>query len=194
MQFNLKRATDLSRAALAAADEINVDGAIPLAVHVDDVHGALAEGRASFERSVSELEALISTHFTLRSLIGIANAKAGVSELLARAARLEMLEKRLTGMLAALSKRHESGASADVQAVRVAAARHRYDEGKDYADDVIHLSVVDMPMRKAFVQRRASLRAERAALLERVAALNIMEKIEIDTDTEATLRSAGIIH
>jgi hypothetical protein len=194
MQFNLKRATDLSRAALAAADEINVDGAIPLAVHVNDVHGALAEGRASFERSVSELEALISAHFTLRSLIGTANAKAGVSELLARAARLEMLEKRLTGILSALGKRNEAGASADVLAARVAAARHRYDEGNNYAAEVIHLSVVDTPMRRAVVQRRTALRAERAALLERVAALNIMEKIEIDTGTEAALRSAGIIH
>jgi hypothetical protein len=194
VQLTLKRASDLSRAALAAANAIKAEPVVALPLHVENVGDVLAAARAVFAERVTELEDLLAAHFALRAAIGAANARIGVADLLARRALLEVLDKRLTALIERIPDERGIAASDRVAAVRLAAARRRYDEGQSFgAADTLTVGLVGEEGRAALLSRRAEVRTERDVVGERLAALNLGERVELSGTTVAALRRAGVL-
>ena len=68
------------------------------------------------------------------------------------------------------------------------APRRRYDEGSGFNDgDTLSLAIVTPEGRGALLRRRAVLRSKRQGLSERLAALNLDERVEVDAATVAAL-------
>ncbi|MBR0673834.1 hypothetical protein [Neoroseomonas soli] len=168
--ITLKRAADIARAALDAANAIPLAAQVNLSIHVPDVAAAATQATRAFDEGLADYEALLQAHFAIRALIGAANARSGLDDLLARRANLEALEKKLAGIADKVGTARDTAENLAVANAGVASAKQRVAAGHDlYRGEEVVLPLVDRDRAERIAARRAEVRRERADIADAVA-------------------------
>lgn len=211
MELSLRRASDVARRALEAANALEAGTEFTLSVFSDaDVERAVSARREAVWDAVDRAAALYGAAYRLRAAIGRANAERGVSDLLAENARDEAVAKKLDALLAldetagllgrvghdaepdlaalerkrlSLRQAHEAGSAPSVSAGGFRRA----------LEDSLALSVVDEAFRRAVRDRAARLRRARSERSDLLAARNGGSFVAVPDADAAVFREHGLI-
>ncbi len=203
MQVTLKKAAELSRAALAAAKAVEPKANASLSVFsLADVSEVVETGRKDFTASLDRSIALVNVSYEIRDLIGTANSAAGVDKLLTKVAAIDEVVARITAALPGADKLFggESGSdSDDMEALkrRVEQARkditdaetRRYGGGRED----VKIAVLGSEQKKSLTDLVGSYKRKRAALKDELTAINFGTKITLPERLVETLRDEKLI-
>lgn len=199
MQVTLKKASELSRAALAAAKAIEPKGTIivsPFSTEqvVDLVHVGLVQFASSLDRVL----ALIDASFELRGAVGDANSRSGVGALLTKVAALDEHISRITALTATASEYDASVSTDDMSAATRAVEQLRKDAGdaetrRFGGKSEIRINIIAAPERTDYTDMIASLKRRRVQFKDEITALNFANTVTLTAATEALLRNEKII-
>jgi hypothetical protein len=194
MDVTLKRAADLARAALEAANDIRIEPQVSISIHTADTAAAAERARRAFDEGLSRFEALVTAHYVIRALIGAANARTGLDDLLTRRARLDALDRKLAGLAEKARADRDAAGELAIAEAHAASLRQRLAAGHDvFGGEHVSLSVVDAARAERLAARRATIRRERSELADAVAGINLSTRVALDAATVATLREARIV-
>src|ERR1700760_2410478 len=103
MELSIKKASDLAKAALEAANKIKINKSIRITVYGDpNPDNLINEAYEKAVQRAKELIELINIHYKIKQKIGQANDVVGITSLLRESARLETLIKNMTAHIKAL--------------------------------------------------------------------------------------------
>lgn len=193
MEVTLKRAADLARAALDAANEFNLEPKASISIHAPDPVATAERATQAFDDAMEKFEALLAAHYAIRGQIGAANAQSGLDDLLTRRARLEAIEKRLTVVTDKAGKGQDAAETLAIMVSDITMSKQRVASGHDlYGSETVSLPLVDTLRYERIAERKGALRRERADIADAVAAINLNTRIVLDPMTVATLKAARI--
>lgn len=196
MQVTLKKAADLSRAALDAAGKIKPRTSVAISVYQKSaVAETVAKAREAVTTAEAQAKELLDVAFALRKQIGQVNAQAGVDDALTDRALLDAQERRLTALLDGVECQFDVNdaetVAARIEALKARAANpqgglSRYEESFDTAV----LGADDMAAVQADL---AALRRRKSDLKDRIAGLNLSNHILLAEEQVAVLRRHQIV-
>lgn len=151
---------------------------------VEEVNKARAKTVANDKRRAD----LTAAVYAIRGVIGDANATAGVSGLLAKAA---YVDKRI-GQLKALA---ESDATEDLDIVTAKLSKIKNDKNeRSYGyRDTVTVNVLSQEQIAQYKVDLQALRKEKQTINDKVLELNIRTEIQLDVDVVAILQTEGLI-
>lgn len=191
MKINLRKASALINEIRNAAKEIDVSVSHAVNIYDDGYARILVEARSRALNDFNRRTRLDQAVAELRSLVGRANATAGISDMLAEDAYLESLEGRLKSMVA--SEAREDSATVDrlIQAKRTSAEKS---ERSLYGfEGSLKLNLLDAKDIEDFENKLKLVRKQRRELKDRTVELNVRTEIEVPSDVETVLREEGLI-
>jgi hypothetical protein len=206
MQVTLKKAAELSRAALAAAKAIEPKGTISLSVYsTAEVADVLKQGRDEFDAALARSVALVDAGFAIRDAISTANSAAGVDKLLTKVAAIDEIVARITaaigGETGKLFSRGDSGDGSDSDDLS-ALGRRVEQARKDITDsesrrfgvrDEVKINVLGTEQKKTLGDEIGAYKRKRSGLKDELTAINFGTKITISDAVADVLRVEKLI-
>ena len=184
MKVTLKKAAELERAALKAAETIagNFVGTTAYSIYdkqrsLHDVLGVVRYGNAQI---MQEYAALQDTAFELRALVSEANARLGVNALLLQRRILLAKEQRAKLFLSLSATRGET--NYDIVAEKIAAMRAAVAESLEYRqlnNDVISIRVVGADLLGKLAQDATAARRELTEVMDEITKINVTNSLAI---------------
>lgn len=194
MRVNLKKANSLEAAAKLAASKIKIENSISLPIYGNaDLQARIDAQVAQAETMLGEVRDLVRAAYAIRSLIGVANARCGISQLLSDRSVLDGLEARL-GLFAPTLEDMSPVPNVHELFERIEAAKARATTGQRIMlEESITVRVLPPALGVALREELAVLRREKSDNKDRCAALNITNEIEIPDEVAAVLRAHKIV-
>lgn len=193
MEVTLKRAADLARAALDAANGLNLEPKASISIHAPDPTAAAQRATRAFDEALEKFEGLLAAHYAIRALIGAANSTSGLDDLLTRRARLEAVEKRLAATVEKAGRAQDAPEALAIFLSDIAMSKQRAAAGHGvFGTETVSLPLMDHTRHGRIAETRAALRRERADIADAVAAINLNTSVALDPVTAATLKEAKI--
>lgn len=198
MIVTLKKAAELSRAALAASKATDAKSSVSVSpFSSDDVSDIVRDGRASFDVSLNRALALIEVGYGLRHQIGEANSHAGVDNLLNRVAAVDEKIARITA-LTNVVETYDTAPSDDMSALKRRVEQARKDvldaeQRRFGGEKVIKIDLLSPAIKSGYTDTIAALKRERSGLKDELTAINFNTKITISEEAVAVLRAEKLI-
>jgi hypothetical protein len=206
MEVTLKKASDLGKAALEAANKIKISKSIRISIYGEsDPKALIDEAAAKARQQLSDIQELISTHYDIKVNIGEANDRAGITKLMRRVAEIEALIKALTTNVKMLEPNSDIlgrsyGVAVDVEA-NVTAIRERIDLSKKRlmekdsgtVEDSFTVSVIPEALIEDTNNIVLLLKKQKANASEQLAALNVNTKITLSFDNVEVLKKHKLL-
>jgi len=184
MKVTLKKAAELERAALKAAETIAGDFVGTTAYSIYDkqrsLHDVLGNVRYGNAQIMQEYAALQDTAFELRALVSEANARLGVNALLLQRRILLAKEQRAKLFLSLSATRGET--NYDIVAEKIAAMRAAVAESLEYRqlnNDVISIRVVGADLLGKLAQDATAARRELTEVMDEITKINVTNSLAI---------------
>ncbi len=202
MQVTLKKAAELSRAALAAAKAIEPKSTVTISAYsTTEVEAVVEEGRSAFNAALARSLALVNAGFEIRALIGNINAAVGVDALLTKVASIDETIARITAASGVTADKYsgETGTdSDDMEALKRRVEQSRRDitdaENRRYGSrDEIKIVVLGTAQKQELVDEIGKLKRLRAAHKDELTAINFGTKIDLPGSVVDTLRAEKLI-
>lgn len=206
MQITLKQGYELAAKALAEAAKLRVEPELTISIYetaaVDDL---VTDAARKVDTDIDKIAWLIACAYELRRLVGEANAKAGVTDLLAERARIEAIDKRLTGILVQFDKSRENNSAEPnaIAAERKIANARQVAEGNatgsgrssyyDRREDRVSVRVISDAQIDRLRARLAELRLDKADNFAQITKRNLETKINVTADLLITLREHRLV-
>lgn len=194
MQVTLKKASDLSRAALEVANgSIRPRLDAVLSVYQKAPVGDTVE-KARLAALEEEMGAmlLIKVAFSIRKSIGIVNASAGIDDALTERAMLDVMERRMQSMVSTVGFDDEA---IDTVAARLEAAKQRVAAGDSLSrfEESFTTPVLGKEDIARINSDLATLKRRKNDLKDEVAGLNLTNYIKLTDDQVKVLRTFQIL-
>lgn len=220
MELTLKKAHELSRLAIEAANKRQAPTAVTVSAFADmgpvsktSPRSMVVAGRGKVLEAAREAVDLLTVGYALRKRLGAANARGGIGDRLADIAFEEAAIKRLDKTLGAaaedpddldglLAAGRDEEADTDFSAVeaklRALRAAHEAPGGaprglSGRTPDSVALPVLDRAAREAFKAEVAARRRRIRALREECQAANFTLRVALEDHEAAVLRKHGIL-
>jgi hypothetical protein len=203
IEVTLKKAAELSRAALAASKAIEPKSVISMSVYsLADPAVVLASGRADFEIALERSIKLIDAAFAIRGAIGSANAEAGVDTLLTKLAAIDEIVGRYTTATSdatAAKLGGDSGAdSDDLEALQRRVQQARKDSTETETRrfglrDDVKIAVLGTNEKAVLADKIGEYKRKRAGHKDDLTAINFSTKITLSGSVVDTLRAEKLI-
>lgn len=211
MQYTLRKAADIARAAKAAAAQIKIDAETSISVHEREPVEYVRSREKQATQRLDDWQHLIQAHYFIRGLIGVANATHGISAWLAEKARIDEEEKRLGSIVGGLGSSvrarmsamaygnddpQTSGHEDDLHTLPAAitAARKRLETvTSGEARQRLTLPTFSEKALDEYRQRIQTIRQQRSDLLETIARTNVTARLDIEGETLETLRRHKLV-
>ena len=193
MQVNLRKANAIQAEIRKAISAVKLDANVAVTEYTADIPAALQAAQTSFLNAIKRKEALNKVLFNIRTLVGQANAKAGISDVLAEVQRVDAV---LT-IVGTIANATEAKALSEIQAridkmkantstdARTAIYGERYNtvETSVISSDEIAIAKVKMK----------ELKREKQAHQDKLLALNVGTNITLDAGEVELLKDEGIL-
>jgi len=199
MQITLKKADELQRVAMEAANRLDPQVEVSVSAFTKAepsvfVADAARAGYVKFVKQHKDIQALLNAAYDIRQWRDEQNSKK-INALLNRRALLEALEKRLSHLIDRVESSilHEDAVDETVgriERVRAAAPTGSY---SGYDNGRLTLSVVSNTDLEALRAELAMLRAKKSDLTDQIAGLNLNTKITLSETVVNTLRAHNLI-
>lgn len=193
MQVNLRKANAIQAEIRKAISAVKLDANVAVTEYTADIPAALQAAQTSFLNAIKRKEALNKVLFNIRTLVGQANAKAGISDVLAEVQRVDAV---LT-IVGTIANATEAKPLSEIQAridkmkantstdARTAIYGERYNtvETSVISSDEIAIAKVKMK----------ELKREKQAHQDKLLALNVGTNITLDAGEVELLKDEGIL-
>lgn len=127
MEVTLRKAHSLAEAMRSAAAKINTPTTVDVSIYDEvEISGLLTDARSELTTSLEEAEALTAEAFSIRAMIGAANAKSGIDALLTEKAAIDATEKLFTQVSASPRSASPERAVRELEALKNAPAPTGY--------------------------------------------------------------------
>lgn len=200
MQVTLKKAAELSRAAINASKTIEFKKAFSISAFISmddfDIGQIVGTGQLALTDAVSRSLALVDAGYEIRALIGDANAKAGVSGLLTKTAAIDETIQRLTLIV---TETGSAVACDDLFDVKLRFHKMRTDTTAQTetprfgATDRLTVSAISEAAKLNYLNDMAVLRRKRSAIKDELTAINFITKVTIPDHIVEVLRAEKVI-
>lgn len=194
LEVTLKKAADLSRAALEAADAIEVTPLLAYNIHsTADAAGLLATASADITKGIQQARDLLDAGYALREMIGEANGMHGISRVMTKRRAIDAEIKLLTDFKATLSLR-DSEADLETLPSVIATVKARLETGRGFSIETRVTLRASTPEQLAELEASLqALKRERSNIVEMLSRLNLNHTVKLDDGRETVLRTAGLI-
>ena len=193
MQVNLRKANAIQAEIRKAISAVKLDANVAVTEYTADIPAALQAAQTSFLNAIKRKEALNKVLFNIRTLVGQANAKAGISDVLAEVQRVDAV---LT-IVGTIANATEAKPLSEIQAridkmkantstdARTAIYGERYNtvETSVISSDEIAIAKVKMK----------ELKREKQAHQDKLLSLNVGTNITLDAGEVELLKDEGIL-
>lgn len=194
MNITLKKAADLARAAGEAAEKIKIEPTLRHSIHAEMPDVAAAATK--IEGAVANYLSLVEAKFTLRGLIGEANAKSGIDALLTEREMVDAQIKRLGALVESFDEAIGNNNTPPVALAEAASIKDRLGKGErgfGYHESHVTMSIVTEQHVATITKRLGVLKRRRADITDKVAGLNLNTTVSLAPSTILVLKTAGII-
>lgn len=196
MQVTLKKAADLSRAALDAANKIKPKTTVSVSVYQKTpVAETVAKARDAVTTAETQAKALLDVAFALRQRIGEANARCGIDAALTDRALLDAQERRLTALTEGVEHAYDAS-DAETVAARIEALKARAANpqgGLARFEESFDAVVLDAADVAAITADLAAIRRRKSDLKDQIAGLNLSNHVVLDDAHVQVLRQHGLV-
>lgn len=205
MEFSQKKAADLSKSALEAAQKIKIQITAKISIFGEpNIESIVSTAETKAQNQIADLVELIDVHYTIRKINDKANFSGGMSGLMTDIARCELMIKTLqthaklldSDSTASIYGRDDT-VKADIpaltQRIRVALERVKNPESKAGGTDSITVDVIPESLKEQIQDQILLLRRQKANLSEQLAGLNINTKISLDDKTVSVLQKYKLL-
>jgi hypothetical protein len=207
MEITLKKASDLSKAALAASNQIKVAKSVRLSIYgsIDPVT-LIRDAEHKATSQIDTLFELINLHYALRKFIGEENDRVGITGFLRDAAKYEAIIKAIIAQLKSIDPDDETSRlygrasealPADLGAIseRINLSRERIKnpDNSGVVEDSFQVSAIQLGLLEYLKEQLFEARRQKAYCSEQLAFLNITSKIRIDEITVAMLKKHKLL-
>ncbi len=192
VDLSIKKATDLAKASLEAANEIKPNRILKISIYGSNDPKSMIEDRQGVLYSqYNNIGDLIDTHYTIKRIYGEANDRVGITTLLRQAANIDALEKRLSIFLKAIDPElvkniygnDTSVSDANIEAItdRIQLSKNRL-QHKDQIGGIeegFEVSITQSELVDTIRDRLRSFRRQKMAISDQIASLNANTKVTI---------------
>lgn len=191
MDITLKKASDLARALGEAAEALPLRTIKSISIYAANPAEVVTSEIAAFGTSLETYMGLIDAQYTLRGLIGAANASSGVDALLTQRSALDAKIKKLNKLVEDLSD-DEPASRVSAITSEIAALRTASDKGDriGYIEKSVSCQTVSVAALRSQI---AILKRQRADIADRVAGLNLNTRISIPESVVVALKANSLI-
>ncbi len=202
--ITLKKAFDVAKAALEAANRIKINNSVKISIYSDGDPGkVITEATEKVQASVDDAITLISTHYNIKRLIGEMNDRIGVTTALRQKAKYEAIETKLSAMIklievpANIYSRDITMDATDLNAIRskIKLSIDRI-EKKDYTsgtEESFSVTIMSDSYIETLTKEVLRIKRQKAGCVDSIAALNINNKITLDDADVDVLRKHEIL-
>lgn len=203
MQVTLKKAAELSRAAIAASKAVEIKSVVSAsAFSTDTLDLIVDEGRTAFNDALDRALGLATVGFNIRAAIGTANATAGVDMLLTKVA---LIDEQIARINAASGSTDMFGVGDSIDTNDMSAATRKVEQlRKDVVDaesrrspyanrDELTINLLAAEQKLALTDMVAALKRQRSALKDELTGINFNTKITLSDDAVQALRDEKLI-
>lgn len=189
MNITLRKASALQTAIQEAMRTIEVKLTVDLN-EFEDAQGALAQANATALKNDQRREALLRALYTVRAQVGNANATAGISNKLARAA---YIDKRV-GVLATFLQDEAVQDSLAVVEGKIDRIKNDKSDRRIYGyNDSVKTGVLIQSQIDRFKAEQLALKKEKQKLNDEILELNVRTEVTLDPEVETTLVAEGLL-
>ncbi len=201
MQVTLKKASELSRALLAAVKTVDLPSKITVSAYsTDDIADLVITGKKRFSDTCDRVTRMVRDGYLIREAIAEANGKADIGRKLTEVAALDEMIARL--YVASTDKETvEYGYSPAVTTTDMVALSRRVEQMRTdignselrVRPDNLVVDLVSGSVKNDLDDVIAILRRKRVTSKDAIAALNHTTMVDLSDDIVATLRSEKLI-
>lgn len=200
MKVTLKKASELARAAIEAANKITVSTNTTISIYSKDtVRDVVKAAREQCLQDDSDARNLLSVAFEIRKVIGQKNAECGVSKALTQREMLDQMERRYQMLL-----QPTYGNRGEVDDNELAEVAERLSSNKNRimagttgnlrtVEENITVGVMDKATVKQLTDDLMSIRRQKSDLKDTIAGLNLNTTIELGDAWVTELKKHGLI-
>lgn len=198
MQVTLKKAAELARLALAAAESVVLRPTAEVSIYTERTVAEVAvEMRAANQKEVQEKLDLLAAGWRIRDLIGERNANVGINALLTQRSYITAQENAITAVVAQIPSAMGTEPLETTQR-RLDSLKTVERTGSDSTmlrgqATAVRLPITDDEYREALRTTLARLRQDKSDTSDKIAGLNLNTKIELDDKIVRALKGAKII-
>lgn len=189
MKVTLRKANALQTELNNALRAIDVETNVQVS-EFQNPETVISEAHAKLQVSLARRLSLVKAIYDIRGLVGAANASAGIDGKLTQIAFIQRQQE----LLLPLSIRPVR-VQPEVLAGRLDKMRNRKEESRYsmMGSDDVSTSILSQTDIDAFVTGIKTLKKQKQTLQDEVLELNVRTEIELTADTEATLRTEGLV-
>lgn len=197
VEITLKKAADLSRSAIDAANAIKVNPTIAISIYTPRSASEIVEAaREQIANSIDTITELLKVGHSIRALIKAKNTEIGIDERLNRRAYLDALEKRLTTILnqagiTPVGDFDEDEVSDEIATVEGQIAALKATDNRYHSS--VSAKVMDSVMIERIRDTLNQIKRDKAELRDELAGLNLNARIKLDPSDVAVLKKHKIL-
>jgi hypothetical protein len=192
MDISLRKAAALQVSIAEALKALKLDPSVSVSIHDPDVQGRIEAASDAFQAALARRKALLDALYDIRKKVAEANQSAGVSDLLAHAARVEKDIQSLSD-LASVNTRESSG----IISARIERMKTREDAPQTrftgVPQDEIRVSLLDEAGKAGFERELRALKRTRQGLKDLLLEANARAEIRLSGATVEILQAEELV-